>query len=669
MERMGERRRLLAAIAVIALGTILVAVVSFGLSRVDRSPTIVPSARASGDRPSARPIVSGVPANRAYLDASLAPSVADPLGPTTNHPLWLAGDRWWAALLDPLTGQTRLNRLTADGTAFQDTGRILDERAGAMTDALWDDGHLYVATAVRDRSVESGVRLTRYSPDPTTGFRPDPDFPIRLTDRGVRSMSLARDGAGRLWLAIVRDGSIQTAHTTTNDANWTPAAALAGAGPVADDDVAAVLSFGPGRIGVVWTSRATDSVHFAARNDGDPPDAWSAAETVSSGRPLLRDPIAAAPAADGSVLVSVAGDVRGSSASPDAARLTVARRDAAGTWTATVAGRVEDRHGPSAVRFDSGAAEIDVIATQQSTGSAWVLKRSVAARLEFESGLGAPLAVPAGVDQLDLGGPHLAAGMAPSSTALLVLGYDATLHRYVHLLLGPTSGEPGPSASGGPSQEPGGASHGPSGAPGGGPVTGLPLALIDDTFDVFAAGTRAPNGWELRTGDPADRVAVAPAAGHGNVLTLRSTASDNVRACKSFTPVSSGTLTATVRVRLGGIGTADATITSLRLHGSEAVLVRFGSGGTFAYYAGATKVRTSVAWKVGTWYQSTVRVDLARQTYDWQLAIEGTNAPIVRVAGIAYRDAAATAVDSVCVQTSSGRADLGLAIDRVTVTR
>ena len=97
--------------------------------------------------------------------------------------------------------------------------------------------------------------------------------------------------------------------------------------------------------------------------------------------------------------------------------------------------------------IERGAGEIDVIATQQSAGSAWVLKRSGAARLEFESGAGAPLAVPAGVDQVDLGGPHLAAGLAPSGSGLLILGYDATLDRYVHSLVGSMSGEPGPSGS------------------------------------------------------------------------------------------------------------------------------------------------------------------------------------------------------------------------------
>ena len=665
----GRGRRRLAAVAVIAFGTIGVAVASFGLSRADRSTTVSPSFPASSNRPSVRPNVSDLPASRTYLDAGLSPTVGDPLGPTTDHPVWLADDRWWAALLDPRTGQTRIHRLALDGTGFQDTGRILDEREGALTDALWADGHLYVATVVRDHAVGSGVRLARYSLDSATGFRPDRDFPIRLTDRGVRSMSLARDGVGRLWLVIVGDGAIEVAHSTTNDANWTKPAAIDGSGPVTDDDLAAAISFGPARIGIVWTSRATNTVSFVSRTDADPPDTWSGAEPVSSGRPLLRDPIAVAAGASGSVLVSVAGDVRGSSASPAAARLTVARRDAEGTWTATVAGRVEDRHGPSVVLSRAETGEIDVIATNQSAGSSWVIKRSGPDRLEFEAGPGAPLALPAGFDQVDLGGPHLAAGPASSGSGLLILGFDATLHRYVHSLLAPSSEVPVPSSSPGPSPGPGGGSPGPSGSPVGGPVEGLPLAVIDDTFDVFAVGATAPNGWEPRDGEPVDRVAVAAAPGHGNVLALRSTASENARACKSFTSVAAGTMTATVTIRLGGLATADATITSLRLHGSEAVLVRFGSGGTFAYYSGATKVRTAVPWKLGTWYQSTVRVDLATRTYDWQLGVEGAKVPLVRVAAIAFHDRAAVAVDSVCVQTSSGRRDLGLAIDRVVITR
>ena len=659
-----RRRRRLAALAVVGLGTIVVAAVSLALAGVDRSPRPSPTTTAaSSAEPSRGPALAPPPTSRTHLDATLAEGTADPLGSTIDSPTWFADGGWWGALLDPPTGQTRLYRLAADGTAWQDTGRILDERVGAIADAVWADGHLYLATVVRDRSVDSAVRLTRYTPDAASGFRPDPDFPVRLTDRGVRSMSLARDGSGRLWLAIVRDGAVQVAHSTANDVVWTAPAPLASGATVADDDVAALVAFGPGRLGIAWTARAASSVGFAARADGDPPESWSAAETVTSGRPLLDDPISVAAVADGSVLVSVAGDVRVSATSPTAARLVVARRTAAGEWAAAVVGRAEDRHASSAVLVGGGATpEIDIVATQQSAGSQWVLKRSGLGRLEFEAGIGEPVAAAAGVAQPDLGGPHLAKEGAGPGAAILVVGYDSTLHRYVHSLFTPA---PDGSATPPPSASPGSA----SGSPPAGPIKALPLVPIDDTFDLFAVGTQAPNGWLPRDGDPAANVAIAAAAGHGNVLALRSAASDNVRACKSFGSVSAGIVTVTALVRLGALGTADATITSVRLHGTEAALVRFASGGTFAYYAGATKVRTAVPWSVGTWYRSTVRIDLGRKTYDWQLAREGASASLVNVRGIAFRDPAATAVDSVCVQTSSGRAGLGLDIDRITVTR
>jgi hypothetical protein len=656
-------------LGVVGVGTVIVAAVSVALTRMDQSPAGPSTPPASTDRPSVGPVVAGLPSSRTYLDAQLratpGPGASDPIGPTTVHPQWFANGRWWAALLDPPTGRTRLYRLADDGSALLETGRVLDDRPGAIVDSLWADGHLYLASVVRDRAVGSGIRLSRFSADPATGLRPDPDFPVQITDRGVRAMALARDGRGRLWLAIVRDGALQVLHSTSNDATWGSPTDVGAGAPVGDDDTAGIVVFGPGRLGVVWTSRATNAVHFIWRGDGDGEDAWSSAETVAAGPALLKDPISAAAGPDGSVLVSVAADVRGSSASPAAARLTLARRDSGGTWSATVAGRVEDRHGPSAVLVGGAAGGIAVIATDQHAGSSWTFKRSAAGRLEFEAGPGAPLAPPAGAAAADLGGPHLAAGPPPAGAEILVLGFDATAGRYVHSLLGPSSSQPSPSSSPGPSPTPVDGSPAPSG----GPVKELPFASVDDTFDTFAPGDAGPTGWKPRTGDPTDRLTVAAFAGRGNVLTLRSTAAGSVRACKAFTVATGGTLTATVVVRLGALATADATITSLRLQGDETALVRCGSGGTFAFYAGATLVRTAVAWKTGTWYRSVVRVDLARGTYDWQLGVDGSSAALVRVKGIAFRDPGATAVDSICVQTSDGRADLDLAVDRVVVTR
>ena len=49
-------------------------------------------------------------------------------------------------------------------------------------------------------------------------------------------------------------------------------------------DVASVIAFGPGRIGVAWTSQRS-GVHFSVHEDGAPDDAWSTVESI------LADPL------------------------------------------------------------------------------------------------------------------------------------------------------------------------------------------------------------------------------------------------------------------------------------------------------------------------------------------------------------------------------------------
>jgi hypothetical protein len=117
------------------------------------------------------------------------------------------------------------------------------------------------------------------------------------------------------------------------------------------------------------------------------------------------------------------------------------------------------------------------------------------------------------------------------------------------------------------------------------------------------------------------------------------------------------------------MGTADATLLGVRFHGEESVLVRFGQGGTFAWYAGATKVRSSVAWRAGTWYRATATLDLDRRTYDIKVSIDGESRGLVAASKVPFRDPATKTAGSVCAQTSSGKAGLGLDVDRVVVTR
>jgi hypothetical protein len=211
-------------------------------------------------------------------------------------------------------------------------------------------------------------------------------------------------------------------------------------------------------------------------------------------------------------------------------------------------------------------------------------------------------------------------------------------------------------------------------ASGGSPTVSAPpsvptrTAVFTDNFDPWPLDGPIGNGWELAPADVRGSLtAVADTSKAGRDALLKPAASSTVRACKSFAPAPIDGTMAAVRVRLDGIGGADAVITSLRDPSGEAVSVRFGQGGTFAYYAGNIKVRTAVPIRLATWYRSEVTIHPESRTYDWRLYLEDGTL-VVRAKGIRYRDAAAQQVSELCVQTSD-RAGVGLRFDDVRVTR
>jgi hypothetical protein len=335
--------------------------------------------------------------------------------------------------------------------------------------------------------------------------------------------------------------------------------------------------------------------------------------------------------------------------------MVVARRDPEGAWSSAVAGRVEDRHNGAAVAIDPANNEIDFLMMRNAnTGTSWVMKRSTIARLEFDAGPGLPITAgtPTGAE---LSAPHLAKGPVDPSTGILVVGFDPASHRYIHSIVKSVDvagGSPPPTASGPPAV-----------------AAALPLLLVNDTFEPYAVGTRTPEGWAVSNGAVAANITVGSAPGRGHVLHLVSTAAGETRACKTFATVDRGRLTAFSVVRASANGTTDGVLISLRFHGDEVLTTRFGQGGTFAYYAGQTKVRTLAVWEPGVWYRSSVVVDLAKRTWEWTLRKEGSARTIIRAVSIPFRESVAKSVGSVCVQTAAGRAGLGLDVDRVVVSR
>ncbi|HEU4918885.1 MAG TPA: hypothetical protein VFT20_04050 [Candidatus Limnocylindrales bacterium] len=653
---MTEARRRI-AIVLIAAAVILGAAVAISVA-ARPGPTPSPSPATPGsDRPSTP--APGDATVRAYRTVTLLPGPpVEPPGRPLQSRLWTVDGGWWAAMIEPVTRETRIFALNEEGSAWVDTGVRLDERPGAMVDVLWSGDRLYVASGVPGRSTHDGVRLLRFSRDPTGRYLLDPNFPVPITERGVTAVSLARDGAGRLWAAFVQEGGVFVAHSIDDDAVWTPPEPVDGATPVGDRDVAGIVADGDSGVLLVWSDTPTRSIHAASRADRDGPERWSPAEVLFDDLPLADEPLGLATDGAGAVFVTVETAVADDpSADGGDPAIVLLVRDSAGAWRQALVARVGDRLGLPFTVVDPGAAEAYVLASSPRHGGSVHLKRSAVDRLEFPAGRGFTLIGDSTLPDI----AYLSSTKQPVDlqSGFVVQGLDEETGVYWHAVIGPPdrSDLPTPSASAGP-----GRSASPTPAPS--PEGAMPV--FTDDFEPWPLNGPIGNGWRIRPADAVGTLVVVADAPDGNrSAQLVATGADPIRACKDFAPAASGVLTADVRINVDAIDAADAVITSLRDGGAEAASVRFGQGGTFVYYSGATRVRTAVPTRLGAWYRSTLAVHLQSGTYDWRLAADdGTE--LLKVDGVPFREAEATQVSEICVASSTGG---GVLFDDVRLSR
>jgi hypothetical protein len=598
---------------------------------------------------------------QSFKGFSVLPGVpTEPAGRDLQSRLWTIDGRWWGAMVEPASRETRIYELSLDGATWSDTGVLLDERAGAMSDVLWSGDHLYVASAVPGRSTSNGVRVSRFSRQPGGRFLLDPNFPIPVTERGVTAVSFARDESGRLWVAFVQDGRVLVAHSSVDEAVWdAPRPVPDDATAVGPDDVAVLVDDESGNLGLIWSDANERSIRFAARDHLDAPEQWSESGVAFEGLPLAEDPISAAAGGDGTIFVAVETAVADA---PDAGQSdpgsVILARDADGVWRSALIARVEDHLGQQIVLVDRAGAEVYVFGTSPRHGGTIHVKRAGIDRLEFPPGRGLPVIE-------DPSNPDIAYLTSTKQSidienSLVVLGFDEETGFYWHALVAPAAGAVAPS------ETPVASDTGSSGAS---PPPSGPSPLFTDNFDPWPPTGPIGNGWAIGPADARGTLtAVADGSNPGLNALLQATAPATVRACKSFVPTAAGSLVSEVRVRVEQMGAADAVITSLRDQSGESVSVRFGQGGTFAYYSGEVKVRSAVPIRLNSWYRSAVAVNLDSRRYDWRLSSDD-GSRILEVKGIPFRESAATQVSEICVQTSVGATGAGLRFDDVRVSR
>jgi hypothetical protein len=86
----------------------------------------------------------------------------------------------------------------------------------------------------------------------------------------------------------------------------------------------------------------------------------------------------------------------------------------------------------------------------------------------------------------------------------------------------------------------------------------------------------------------------------------------------------------------------------------------------FGWYFGATKVRSTIGVRRGTWYRVSATFDQAKRTYDFRV-VNAANRPVVARTGLRWRTKGVTAIDSVCIDTAGAPPAQVINIDEVSV--
>jgi hypothetical protein len=211
--------------------------------------------------------------------------------------LWFNDGSWWGNLWDADTSDFHIFRFDAATQSWQDTGVTTETRSETHHDVLWDGTTLYVAS---HKFVNDGVpaapgyptRLYRYSYDRATDTY-TPSGATQINNHRTETLVIDKDSTGRLWATWQQGNKVYLNVTGTDGVTWGapfphPATTnSASTANVSVDDTSALVAFGPGRMGLMWSRQvgdSTDGFYWSVHNDTDDLAAWSAPTTVVSGQ-------------------------------------------------------------------------------------------------------------------------------------------------------------------------------------------------------------------------------------------------------------------------------------------------------------------------------------------------------------------------------------------------
>lgn len=607
-------------------------------------PTPEPSVPEASEADSASPLADFV--SPTYEGPVYDPAVAR--APTRDKPqskLWFHDDLWWGSLFDDESDAFTIWWLDADRDVWVNTRTLVDDRAFARQDALWDGEVLVtISHGTNQGSARHAVQARQFTYDAESrSWTPMANFPVTVTPAGVEAASLARDGAGQLWAGFILEERVAVVAAGDGDLEWTAPISIDERTAVVEVDQAAIVAVGDD-IGVIWSNQRIDGVFFALHQTGQPPDAWRTAEVALDGIDAADDHISVRSlnAPDGAwvyaaVKTSLDEAENRNQLSPQVLLLA---RSPEGTWSQHTFGRVEDRHTRPILVLDEERREAMVFATSPFDGGMVYMKRSPLDRIGFPVGLGMPVITGEGEPKINNAtATHQSVGQA---SGLVVLAADDTIGRYLFTELGELPGV-GDRA----------------------PVTSLQRRPVDLTFDGLAPGLDlATQGFRISPVG-VGQLTIADVEGHW-VARLASSNGEPARLCRPFPAIDSGTMSASALVRIEHAPAGDAPLMAIRALGQEISGLRALDIGRWAYRVGSDREVTGVTWAPGTWYRITIAADIAARRYS--VEISEPDGEVLLTLGDQPWQADVAVVDEVCITAPRGVGSGVLLVDDLAVT-
>jgi hypothetical protein len=335
------------------------------------------------------------------LQTSFKPKEACPAGPSaakTQSKLWFNDGTWWGILFDGTSEEYHIYRYDGVAEGWRDTGTLVDGRNFSRADVLWDEPHLYVASAGTDAGLKrDSARFLRYTYEPSAGrYSLDRGFPVTITEGGTEAISITEATNGEFWATYTQGAEhrrVFVTHTTGGDTTrWVdPFVPPLRGTTVSSDDVSGIVAFGS-QVGLMWASQYDESgdsgVYFASHENGEPDDAWRPDNPVLKPE-MANDHINLKADSEGRVYAATKTRRDRIDRDPDAPYGVLWVRDRDGTWKGHVYSRVRDFYTRSLVLIDEDRRLLRIFATSPTcSGGKIYYKTTDLDDISFEDGRG-----------------------------------------------------------------------------------------------------------------------------------------------------------------------------------------------------------------------------------------------------------------------------------------